>query len=432
MADSIQQLDELRAAAELPRERALSLLRRRSFRRAYTASSISTLGDAFQFIALMWLALEMAGPLGILLVRIVDSIPSILLLLHGGVVADRFDRRKTMIAADLTRFCVLVPTGVAGLTGHLPLWGLALSGFVVSAAMAYFSPASAALLPALVSRRNVQQAGAFVTATNSTLHLVGWALGAALLIVLPISSLFLINAASFLASAALLSSLHISGRGRRQHVGEAPIGGIREGLAALRKLPEFAVGVSVLALAMTIHSGVMIVGMPTFVRDELGAGPAGWSLVLATMSLGTVAAAIACTRWQIERKVLWSILLWGLASPAFLLFATADALWIVAIGGLIAVGPVPGALLLRSSAQEQVPDRVLGRMLSFVDLAGRGSKGVGLILIAPLLTVVEPRSLFFAAALVVPLLVATGAYFALTRDRGAVAPAPALGRSLQL
>jgi hypothetical protein len=82
---------------------ALHLLRRRDFRLTYAAIATSELGYAFQYIALMWFALEVAGPAGVLVVRLADSIPALPLGLHGGLLADRLERRRTMIAADLFR-----------------------------------------------------------------------------------------------------------------------------------------------------------------------------------------------------------------------------------------------------------------------------------------------------------------------------------------
>jgi hypothetical protein len=110
-------------APELPPqpERALTLLRRRDFRRTFLAIVTSELGDAFQYIALMWFALEAGGPLGVLAVRLADSLPALGFGFHGGLVADRWDRKRVMVAADLARGAVLVPIAVAGLLGDLPL-----------------------------------------------------------------------------------------------------------------------------------------------------------------------------------------------------------------------------------------------------------------------------------------------------------------------
>ena len=131
-----------------PSKGALHLLRRRDFRLTYAAIATSELGYAFQYIALMWFALEVAGPAGVLVVRLADSVPALLFGLHGGLLADRIERRRTMIAADLFRGAVLIPIAIAGLAGNIPLWGLVLAAFLLTAATSYFDPAYGALLPA--------------------------------------------------------------------------------------------------------------------------------------------------------------------------------------------------------------------------------------------------------------------------------------------
>src|SRR5262245_19465234 len=73
---------------ETPRpETAAALLGRRDFRHAYAAVAISELGDAVQYIALMWFALAAGGPLGVIAVRLADSVSALVFGLHGGVVA---------------------------------------------------------------------------------------------------------------------------------------------------------------------------------------------------------------------------------------------------------------------------------------------------------------------------------------------------------
>ena len=170
-----------------PSKGALHLLRRRDFRLTYAAIATSELGYAFQYIALMWFALEVAGPAGVLVVRLADSIPALLFGLHGGLLADRLERRRTMIAADLFRGAVLIPVAIAGLAGNLPLWGLVLAAFLLTAATSYFDPAYGALLPALVSRAHVQEANALVRASADAINVGGWALAAGLLLFMPLS-----------------------------------------------------------------------------------------------------------------------------------------------------------------------------------------------------------------------------------------------------
>src|SRR5205085_6705879 len=93
--------EELEAPAGPPPEQGLGLLKRRAFRRVYLAIAASELGDSFQYLALMWYALLAGGPLGVLAVRLADSVPALLFGLHGGLAADRWERKKTMIGADV-------------------------------------------------------------------------------------------------------------------------------------------------------------------------------------------------------------------------------------------------------------------------------------------------------------------------------------------
>src|ERR1043166_7862000 len=102
----------------------------------------------------MWFAFDAGGPLGVVAVRLADSVPALLFGLHGGLAADRWDRRRTMIGADLVRAAVLVPVAVPALAGPLPLAALVVAAFLLEAATSYFAPAYGALLPATVDRAN--------------------------------------------------------------------------------------------------------------------------------------------------------------------------------------------------------------------------------------------------------------------------------------
>src|SRR5215216_5094294 len=98
----------------------------------------------------MWLALRAAGPLGVVAVRRADSVPAFRFGLHGGFAADRFDRKRLMIGADLVRAGVLIPLAVWSVVAHaVPLWPLILAAFVLEAASSYFAPAYGAVVPAL-------------------------------------------------------------------------------------------------------------------------------------------------------------------------------------------------------------------------------------------------------------------------------------------
>jgi MFS transporter, DHA3 family, macrolide efflux protein len=393
-------------------DRPLALLARRDFRHAYAAIAVSELGDAFQYIALMWFALDAGGPLGVLAVRLADSVPALLFGLHGGVAADRWDRKRTMIAADLIRAAVLVPIAVAGLAGHLPLGALVAAAFVLTAATSYFDPAYGALVPALVERRNVQPANGLVRATAESMRLGGWGIAAALLAFLPISGFFALNATSFLLSALLLAGIRRTGA-RPAHADPPRF---REGIEALRPLPALAAAVVVLGVAVTISSGTWIVGVPQLVRSDLGLGAGAFSLVVAAYAAGAILSGAVLARRPVRRKAVGSMLAWLLYLPAYGLFAVAGSLGLALLGGAVAgMGQGAALVLVNSAAQESVPDGVLGRVSGLISLVHRGAHATGLLLVAPFFAVASAPSMFAAAALAIPLAGAVGATVALVK-----------------
>jgi hypothetical protein len=100
------------------------------------------------------------------------------------------------------------------------------------------------------------------------------------------------------------------------------------------------------------------------------------------------------------------------------------------VGAFIgALGESSAVVLLNSAAQEQIPDRVLGRVMGVISLVHRGAHAVGLLLIAPLFAFLEPSLVFVGAALALPLVGIGCAAWALTTARAGAAPAPATGRS---
>lgn len=354
----------------------------------------------------MWFALVAGGPLGVVAVRLADSIPALLFGLHGGLVADRVERKRVLVLADLSRAFVLIPVAIGGLAGDLPIWGLVLAAFALETATSYFEPAYGALLPALVDRRNVQAANGLVRATANALSIAGWAAAAGLVAVMPISAFFALNAASFLISAALISGItHRSGAGRRS---AAP--SVHEGIAAVRRLPTLAAAVIVLGVAVTISSGTWIGGIPELVRTTLHHGAGGFSLVLVGYAVGSVAGGAALARRPVRRKARGSLLAWLLYLPGYGLIALAGSLPLVVVGAFACgLGQASALVLINAAAQEQVPDAVLGRVSGLISLVHRGAHATGLLLVAPLFAVVEPRSVFAAAALALPLVGLAGA-----------------------
>src|SRR5206468_8626446 len=156
-----------------------------------------------------------------------------------------------------------------------------------------------------------------------------------------------------------------------------------------------AASVVVLGAAVTLSSGTWIVGVPELVRSTLGRGAGSFSLVAASYALGSICAGAALARWPIRRKARASMLAWMLYLPAYALFAFAGSLPVALAAGLVCgVGQGSSWVLINSAAQEEVPDRFLGRVIARISLVHRGAHATGLLLVSPLFSLAATPDVF--------------------------------------
>jgi hypothetical protein len=188
--------------------------------------------------------------------------------------------------------------------------------------------------------------------------------------------------------------------------------------------------VAALGVAVTITSGSWIAGVPKLVRDTLHHGAGGFSILMVGYALGSILGGLFLARVGIVRKARASMLAWLMYLPGYGLLALAGSLPIAILGAFFAgIGQSSAVVLLTSAAQEDVPDHLLGRVLGVISVTHRGAHATGLILISPLFVVAAAPTVFSAAAVAVPLTGLAALAWAVSRDRGAGAPAPATGRS---
>ena len=187
---------------------ALSLLRERNFLWLWLAYVISNLGDAALLIAIPTTVYNATNSKADVAFSVVaGTIPVLLFGLAGGVFADRWNRRRTMIVADVGRFlAVLLLLGIpnAHFKTHLSAHDLGLvytASFLVASLSCFFSPARQGLLPALVPRARLLQANGLMLGANQANMLLGPALGGVLIAGFHPRGVFVFDAATFAVSA---------------------------------------------------------------------------------------------------------------------------------------------------------------------------------------------------------------------------------------
>jgi predicted MFS family arabinose efflux permease len=271
----------------------LALLRRNpAFTRLFSAELISFGGDWFSTVAILGLALQLTGsPTIASLLLVVQTGAFALASPFAGVLADRLDRRRLMVTADVAR----VPVALAFLLVRDPgtLWIAFVATALLSFGAAVFEPTSSASLPNLVDDEDLGEANVLIGSAWGTMLAVGAAIGGAVAATFGRDVAFVLNAASFLASALLIVGIRRPFRRQVAASHEMPHGGLRGIADSIRVVLRFARGnrtLAALLLSKTtfgVGTGVLVM-LAVFGRDVFGAGDAGIGILFAARGLGAL------------------------------------------------------------------------------------------------------------------------------------------------
>jgi predicted MFS family arabinose efflux permease len=352
----------------------VSLLRRnRAFSRLYGAQLISFAGDWFATVALLGLVLEVSDSAAAAsLVLVLQTGGFALASPLAGFLADRFDRRRLLVAADLAR----VPVALAFLLARDPgtLWIALAAVALLAVGASVFEPTSSAALPNLVDRDDLSVANVLIGSAWGTMLAVGAALGGIVAATLGRDVTFVVNAASFALSALLIVGI----RRPLQEVVPPESDGVphrHESLfAGIGSAIRFARGsrlVSAYLLSKTtfgVGTGVVLM-LAVFGRDVFKAGDAGIGLLFAARGLGAlVGPFLARSIISLDDRGLLRGISFSFAVVVlcYALFPVAPTIWLAA---LLAFGAHLGGgsqwTLSTYGLQRSTPDRIRGRIFSF-------------------------------------------------------------------
>jgi MFS family permease len=368
------------AAADRPARRPGlgSVLANPAYRRLFAAQTVSRWGDTFNLVALVVLVFRLTGSgLGVSGVVVAEIAPVLLLAPVAGVVADRLPRVRVMVAADVWRMT---------LAGVLPLVDQHLAAvyavaFGLAAGAVFFNPAASSVLPSIVDEEELVAAnsGLWSAAVISQIALAP--LAGALIAAVGVGPAFLVNAASFAASALLLAGLRLPGHPAATAAGSW-LGRISVGARLVvtdRLLRLLALVQLLAALSAGATSALLVV----LAGRHLRVGPDGFGLLLAAIGVGAAVGPLLLARLVSNpRRPAWvfgPLLLRGLVD---LLLASTRSL-AIAMGALAVygVGTSTGMVTYNALLQAEVAPQARGRVFAGFDLlwqAGRlASLGLG-------------------------------------------------------
>jgi MFS family permease len=423
------------------RPRPTGPLGNRDFRLLFAGRCVSLLGDGAFLVALAWETYTLSdAPTALSLLGIAMTVPLIALLLLGGVVSDRYDRRRVMLLADLVRAALLALLAALAASGELQLWQMMAIVAVYGAAQAFFDPASDAILPELLAETQLGRANALEQfARPLALRLAGPALGGALVGLLGAGAAFGVDGATFVVSAATLWSMSARASapaGRR----DAPL---RPATAA-RQLGEGWVYVrrhvwlwgtfASAAVAYLLFMGPTLVLLPYMVKHVLGGSGMQLGIVLGAGGLGAIACALAMGRSELpSRGIAFVYVVWTLATLAVAAYGLATAMWELMLASLaFNFLETAGTIVWATMKQRYVPGNLLGRVCSLDWLISIGLLPVSLALTGPLSAVLGVRATLVGAGLVGAAATLGGLMLPGMRDIDHAAPAAAEGGVVSL
>jgi MFS family permease len=345
---------------------ALSLLiRNHSFGRLYAAQLISYIGDWFLLVALFGLVNDLtASPAMVTLVLVVQMLSIAVFSPLGGHLADRFDRQRLMIGADVARVVLALGYLLIDEPGEVWLAYLLTAG--IGALTALFSPTSTAAIPNLVAPGDLATANALSGSAWGSMLAVGGALGGLVAAVWGREAAFLGDALSFAVSAALLVGIKGSFSEPRAEEHPGMVEAVVETVRYARQDHR------VLAL-LSVKGGFGLAGgvmglLPLLALTVYQAGDTGTGILLATRGLGAVIGPFIARRFADDlRGVFVAIgVAFAVYGAGYGTVAMVGSLGAAAVFVLVAhLGGGAQWMLSTFALQRIVPDRIRGRVFAF-------------------------------------------------------------------
>jgi MFS family permease len=356
--------------------RSYRVLRYRDFRYLWVAEALSQAGSQIQRIAIAWQIYELthsAFDLGLL--GLFRFIPILIFGLIGGVVADRGDRRKTLLWTQSALLALAMVLVGLSASGQITIWAIYGVTMVAAIFEGIANPTRQALLPLLVPRSELPAASTMSVLISHLSQVVGPAVGGIIIATVGSTGAYAVDAISFLA--VIIAVVLMQQRPPAVAITMSGYQAALEGLRFLRNTPTLF-GVMLADFLATLF-GACTTLMPIFADEVLGVGPRGLGFLLAAPAAGAVTMAILLSITHLpDRAGLWvlgSIVAYG----CFLIgFGISTTLWISLVFLAFSGAADAISMALRHAARTLLsPDDLRGRVAAVHRSLGMGGPQLG-------------------------------------------------------
>lgn len=380
------------------RLRVFDALRHRDFRLLFIGQAVSLIGDAAFLTALGWRTFTLAGAGRLGVVLVCHAVALLGTLLLGGALADRFSRRRMMIASDFIRLGAVATLAGLDAGGDLSFPTLAVLATLVGLGDGLFYPAFGGIVPLVVERGSIPSATSLIGVARWGSLVLGPVFAGFLYEPAGSAAVFAADSASFLVSAAFVAATR-----PRVVERDAPEGTLREIAAGARyvaNVPWLWVTIVLFAVVLMLQFAPQQVLVPKLVDEQFDRGVEAYALLSALLGLGTVAGTLLFGQLQPRhRRGVIFYAIFTLNSVALLGFALSP--WYELAGALAVVRGACigfGVALWETMLIELVPEHLLSRVVSLDYFGSFGLMPVGLAASAAVAGLAPPGPLIAAGA----------------------------------
>lgn len=361
-------------------ERILKAFSYRDFRVLWFGSFTSSVGTWMQTVAENWLVFSLtSSALFLGLDAFLQQIPILLFSLFGGVIADRADRRRLLLSSQYVQMSCAFALAVLVYLRAIHVWQILVLSFVTGSAQAFGAPASQALVPTLVEKRDLPNAVALNSIQFNLARVIGPLLAGATLAALGMVWCFSLNGVSFLIVIAALLALRA--RSQRPTATRRLPEELAEGVRYVRQKGALSL-LTVLAAITTFLGFIVITLLPVMAHDVFGQGVGLYSRLLTFSGIGSVTGALFVAWLGRHRRMgVTALAVQALCGLLLFAFGFSRQLWLSeALLFAIAAGLLITLATITSLVQLLVPDELRGRVMSIYMVAFRGGMSLGSLL----------------------------------------------------
>ncbi len=347
-----------------------------NYRHYVSGQGVSLIGTWMQMVAQSWLVLELThSSLALGAIVAIQTLPVLLLCPYGGVVADRVDKRRLMVMLQTLMGVQALVLGVLTVAGVVRFWEIAVLAGLLGLNSAFENPARQSFILEMVGPEHLRNAVSLNSVLVNAARTVGPAVAGVLIATVGVGVCFLANAASFAVVVATLLTLDRSQLRPSEPAPREP-GQLLEGLRYVRRTPELAVPLVMMALAGML-TYEFAVTLPVVDRQSLHGGAAAYGLMTAAMGIGAVLGGlVTAARGRTGIRAL------TVAATAFgaaiLLAAAAPTLPLELVALAVAgAGSVAFMAIGNSTLQLGAAPQMRGRVMSLWFVAFQGSTPLG-------------------------------------------------------